>query len=229
MAIAFVQAATGSGNTDATTIATSAGIATTTGNAIVVGVIGEGVDVVPDLVGVTDTALNTYVRCGDVFFKADFDKVEIWVAKNITGHAANVVTANYGADVRYRRILIAEYSGMHLTAPLDADFAPDGNLDDTSPHTSTADDTAENNELIFGFYYDYAGAPTAYSSSAPSVLRASLADAAIADNAAAAAGSWTVAVAADNTEGHMVYAKAFKQVGVIIPIARHHYQQQGVG
>ena len=144
--------------------------------------------------------------------------IDIWIAHNITGHATNAVKATFsGAADAASRIIALEFSGMHLTAAHDTGYAPAYNLDDTSPHTTTAANTAEDGEMVVGFFwdvYDPTASVGAYSSSSPSVVRINAViggSIASATNLVGAAGSYSVAVSATNTEHHWCYAKAFKQ------------------
>jgi hypothetical protein len=115
VAIAFVNSAVGNNDASATSLA-AASANHTTGNLVVVGVVwSNNVNAnVP-----TDTAGNTYVSTGVRVNNGTSDHIEIFYAKNITGNAANVVTANFAAAATFRRIVVLQYSGCHTTAPFD--------------------------------------------------------------------------------------------------------------
>ena len=67
---------------------------------------------------VTDTAGNTYTKVDHVFEAADQYREEVWYTHNITGHAANVVTATWNANLGYRGIVVIQYAGQ-MVSPLD--------------------------------------------------------------------------------------------------------------
>lgn len=72
-----------------------------------------------DATSVTDTAGNTYTKVDDVDATAFSDTYheEIWYAKNVAAHAANVVTVTWPSSVTYPGIIAVQYSGASATAP----------------------------------------------------------------------------------------------------------------
>lgn len=234
MAIAYTTGAVGSSDSSGSTIAT-ASFTATAGRNLVVGIVTlNSGSVYRTVSSIADTAGNDakYFRCGTAqqinLGDGYYMVMDIWHAMNITGHASNVVTATLsGAADTARRIIVLEFSGMHSTNAHDTGYAPSANLDSTSPHTTTAANTAEDNEIVVGFFQDVAGEVGAYSSSSPSVLRQSVStDFAAATNDAATAGSFNVSVAATNTEDHYCYAKAFKQAAAPSGNPWYYYAQQ---
>jgi hypothetical protein len=95
------------GGSSSSSVATSA-LNDITGNLIVVTINGAG----GTTTSVTDTALNTYVAGSGCTTNP-----EIWYAKNITGNAANVVTANFGSSPAFASVSQAQYAGASTTAP----------------------------------------------------------------------------------------------------------------
>lgn len=113
--MAHVNSQSGGSTGAGTTVSTSA-FSATSGNCIAVAVSTyENTAVVSS---VTDTAGNTYTRVrGDTHSFAGSQ--EIWVAKNITGHASNVVTATFSASVASgRRINVSQFSGRDPSSPV---------------------------------------------------------------------------------------------------------------
>jgi len=208
---AVVNSAAGSSDSTATTIAASA-LNVTTGNSLVCLIVAYN-NPSRTVASIADTAGNAakFSKCGSTYSLLDSGytiNIDIWLAKNVTGHASNVVTATMDATCEARRIIVVQVSG---DIDLDASYAPGGTTDATSPHSTTAANTSAHDEIVIGGFLDYQGVVGGYSSSSPSVLITSVSnDFAAASNNAAAAGSWSVSVAATNTEGHACYAKAFK-------------------
>lgn len=107
---------TGQGDGLSDTIA-AASKATTTGNLLVVFIkweIGAGE---PTLTGIADTAGNQWVEVAGLVHSNDSLSSGLWYAANITGHAANVVTATFSEpSASYRRVIVEEFSGLALTS-----------------------------------------------------------------------------------------------------------------
>ena len=113
--MAFVNVATGSADTAATTIA-SAAASHTAGNMLAVHVVSG--DSAQNVSSIADTAGNTYTLVASSRIQdAAIGTVETWVAANIAGNASNVVTATYTASVSFRRIIVTQFSGRATTAP----------------------------------------------------------------------------------------------------------------
>lgn len=228
MAIEFVNSSVGTRDDTGTSLDTGA-LSVTAGNTIIAIVHRWSGSGTPN--GVTDTAGNTYVKCGSDMVNGD-DCVSFYVAYNITGHASNVVLASWSSSVGYRRVLQLQYSGMHLTSAHDTGYAPGITSDSTSPLTTESANTAENNELVIGCFVDQSDINSTFSSSSPSNYRTSAGgDCGIADNAIASAGAGTVSLGTDQSHTYYCYAKAFKQAtaaggGVVIPVFMNQYRQR---
>lgn len=219
MAIAWV-ANTGQWNVysgSSSSIQTDPSVSVTSGNAIVVCVQTADTAAYRTVSGITDTAGNTYSLCGSRwqyrYAGAYYFNFEIWVALNITGHASNQITASYATANLGASILAGSWSGMATSGAYDTGYDPAGNVDATSVYTTTSDSTAEDNELVIGFFISSLATSQTKSSSSPSVLRyvSPNQGAGIADNVAATAGAFTVSVASTVNEDHFCFAKAFKQ------------------
>lgn len=113
MAIALVNTTSGTSDGSANSLAATAA-SHTTGNLIVVAVVWSGNlnATIP-----TDTAGNTYVSTGQKGNNGTSDHVEIFYAKNVTGNAANIVTAHFASNATFRRVMVHQYSGCDTTAP----------------------------------------------------------------------------------------------------------------
>jgi hypothetical protein len=208
-AIAYVNSgnATASGGGVATLAASA--FSATTGNAIVVGAACWNSGGAQNISGVADTAGNSYARCGSIYSEGANSRMEIWVAYNVTGNAANVVTATWAAAVGDRRIVALQYSGMLASgSPCDADFDPAGVYDSASPYTSTADTTAVNGEMVVGMFYS--DAALTYTNGTATTKRVSGDDYAGADNLVASAGSASVSLASAAGQPTTIIARAFK-------------------
>lgn len=95
-------------------IATASFVATT-GNLIVV-VVRCGTNGLVS--SVTDTAGNTYVEA--ISSTGQDPKIFIYYAKNITGHATNVVTVNFSPSAEFSWACAVQYSGLDTVSPVDA-------------------------------------------------------------------------------------------------------------
>ena len=96
-------------NSVGTSFATGA-FAATNGNAIVVFIRSGGAGGSLNVTSVTDTAGNTYTQR-----VTNFDRdpsMWVYVAKNITGHATNVVTVNISGTTSYTWAFAVEYAGV---------------------------------------------------------------------------------------------------------------------
>jgi hypothetical protein len=142
MAIAFVNAAIG--GTEAagsvSSIAATA-IAATTGNVIVACVRFFG----GTSNSVTDTAGNSYASLGSV---TNGNSVKMYMAYNITGHATNVVTANFTSGT-YTSLSVVQYSGLATAASPSNVFST--NSGSTAAPTSLSFSTSVAEELVVAF------------------------------------------------------------------------------
>lgn len=139
MSLAFVQATSAHNDGSAASISAPA-ISTTTGNLIVVAVRSNaGISVT----SVTDTAGNTYTLIDTQIAPIYNSPLTMFYAKNITGNASNVVTANFSGSVNYRGISVQEISGADTTNPFDVSAKGSANGPDvtTGSFTTTVADT----------------------------------------------------------------------------------------
>lgn len=111
MAVALVNTRTGSAGASDTV--NCGAFAATTGNLIVVGIRTGSAATINSI---SDTASNTYIPVGTVF--TDVGRTWVFYAKNITGNATNVVTANLSSG-DFTGVVVHEYSGAAKSAPLD--------------------------------------------------------------------------------------------------------------
>lgn len=198
----YITGAVGDASNANNTGATAA-FSHTAGNPILVACQADDVDVT----GVTDTAGNAYAKLGSTYTGGGTNQ-SWWFSPGTTGHATNVVTQAHSGGA-WPRIVATEWSAG---ATHDATYAPAGNQDNSSPFTSTAATTAQNDSVIVG-QFSNRDSGGAMSSSAPSVFRLETAsqDFGVASNDAATAGSWSVAVvSASTTENHSCFAVALK-------------------
>jgi hypothetical protein len=117
-------------------------ISATTGNCIAVFTRNEQNNVS----SVTDTAGNTYAAATQFLRNAH---VQWYFAKNITGNASNVVTANItggGGTSQYIALAVFEFSGCDTAATFDVNVGTSGFH--TSPETSPSFTTAQGAEVV---------------------------------------------------------------------------------
>ncbi len=151
-AIAFVQDAQNLDDSGATstTIAATWAAATTTGH-LVVGWCGWNDTGTANLLSVTDSQGNTYSLIGaKIRDTGNNQSHQLFFSANITGGAGSV-TCTLSELQNFRRIGIAEYSGVATTAPLDgnANNFQAGAPTTTNGVTSTSITTTAVGDLIF--------------------------------------------------------------------------------
>ncbi len=128
----YVQSVNNKQLTTYTTSSASPAMSTTTGNLILAWVRMDAVlnggtaQSCTGLVSsVTDTASNSYTLIGTVNFHSlanpttENECMYAYIAKNITGNSANVVTAASGSALRAWCMVIQEFSGLSANAPFD--------------------------------------------------------------------------------------------------------------
>ena len=151
MAIAYVNGGNGADSGSSLTLSASAFVATA-GNTIIVAVsnyTNYGVAVSK----VEDTAGNTYTKCGtSESGDAVNHDMEIWVATNIKGNAANAVKVTFAASATYKYVTASQYSGLATSSVYDVGAT--GYLDGTTTNhtTNTTSTTTVANELIFACF-----------------------------------------------------------------------------
>jgi len=138
------QAATGdeSGATYASFSATF-GSATTTGNAIILGLAYGNVN--PSITA-TDSQGNAYTEAIRTYDAGHNEGCAILYATNITGGTSNTVTVSFGNTVAYLSLAIHEYTGIAATSALDVVSGSTGGGADLSSGFAT---TTANGDLIF--------------------------------------------------------------------------------
>ena len=146
MAIAVVNTTSGNSNTGATTLPATAA-SHTTGNLLVVCCVWSG-NVNANVP--TDTALNTYVSTGQKANNGTTDHSEIFYAKNITGNASNIVTANFAASATFRRVMVYQISGCDTSAPFTVGEGGTAVALAAAAVTTTSWTTATADEILFG-------------------------------------------------------------------------------
>ena len=115
---AYVQGSAGV-ITSASTTVTSGATATTTGNLLVVAIRWGNVNCAGETsTALMDTAGDTFTIVGSCAQPPDGVAEFMFVAKNITGNAANVVIAT-GALSSFNTINVMEFSGLNHSTPLD--------------------------------------------------------------------------------------------------------------
>lgn len=158
--IAYVTGAKGSGTGSLSTVAAAA-FAATTGNLIVVFVTNVATGGTVHVDSIADTAGNTYTYILRRYYSSA-GAIEVWYAKNITGHAANIVTATFSGADTYRAIQVHQYSGCDTAAPYDvSNYGEGGGGSPTSLSTTAATTNAENEVIAAGYRILATGAWTA--------------------------------------------------------------------
>lgn len=115
--MSFVNVTTGENDASGTSIAAAAANHLA-GHLLVAHVIG-GSDT-NFVNGLSDTAGNQWLQCANARASSvATGHIDTWYAKNITGNAANVVTASYPVANTFRRIIVHQYSRMDLLDPFD--------------------------------------------------------------------------------------------------------------
>lgn len=142
MAIALVNSVKGESGASSVSSLPAASFAASAGNLIAV---LARYDSTQTITSITDTAGNTYVSAIDV--SATVGKLSLWYAKNTVANIANIITVNFSASAAFCVVEAAQYSGLHLTSPLDV--AVGGSSTGTGTvATSPAASTAVADEVV---------------------------------------------------------------------------------
>ena len=149
----FVQGAGGTNDDDNRKIDQAFPVATAPGDLIVVAV-SWGNDAT---VSCSDSQGNTYSVATAQYDSANNQSLAICYAPNAKG-GADTITATFSDEAPYRRLLIHEYSGVALTAPVDvvAEYIGNGRTA-ANAITSTAATTTSSGDLVFGAVMDDTG------------------------------------------------------------------------
>jgi hypothetical protein len=122
--------------------------AMTSGNLVIVFVKWEAI-ATPNVTSVTDTAGNTYIEIAELSHASGDPRCAFYYAANITGHAANVVTANFGSvATTWRRIVVEEFSGLATASPLDGSQQTNSGTGTT--YTTSNISTSQSGLVIMG-------------------------------------------------------------------------------
>lgn len=155
----FVNGTSASNYTGTTFSASpAAAFACTAGNLICVAVNGWAPSG-QTVSSVTDTAGNTYAKIGSVKYGNNV-QVEYWFAYNITGHAANVVQANWSAPTAYWAICAIQRSGHPTTNPLGVSTTPYVQAAGVGFAISPIFSTSQANEAVVAFAHVDASSTT---------------------------------------------------------------------
>jgi hypothetical protein len=120
---------------------------TTTGNTLIV-FTSQAAGCGSETIAFTDDAGDSFVQQGSlVQDSGQFICMGIAVAKNITGHANNTVTATWSANAGQAEVTVFEVHGGNATNPV-RDFQSGANTSGTSPTVSTASLTVATNDIV---------------------------------------------------------------------------------
>jgi IPT/TIG domain-containing protein len=119
-------------------------VATTGGNAILVGVTYGNTN---PIITATDSQGNTYAQAIKTYDSGNRQGCAILYATNITGGASSKVTVKFSSSVAYLAVGIHEYSGIATSSALDATSGKIGNGSGLSSGPAT---TTASGDLVFG-------------------------------------------------------------------------------
>lgn len=201
MAITFKNSAVNSGSASSTSVATTSGLNVATGDTLIVctsNYTSGGVLVS----SISDTAGNSFSRCGGTGGGNSSHTMEVWVATNCTANSSDTITVTFASSAAYRQLAVLLYSGLAASNVYDSgsSFASDNGYTLRTPVVTTAN----NNELIVGWYVNWDGTSTITDTS-PYTIRANQAsDAVAADNIIATASTGNY-VELDSSNQNAIY------------------------
>jgi hypothetical protein len=212
----LVQAVGTSSNARISSISQSFGSPNVSGDLIVVAVSwGDR----PENVAVSDVLGNSYFLAVSDYDINNTQGLAIFYAFNVQG-GANTVTAGFSQADGYRRLVIAEYSGVATTSPLDA-AAKHQALARTATNqvTSGTGTTASNGDLIFGVAMDDSGNFGSISPGTSFSLRVALnnTDTAAEDMVQGAAGPVAATFTFSLSDHYLAQMAAFRATGGALP------------
>lgn len=105
--------------------------------------------------GVTDTAGNTYARCGNVGTVGGDYRNECWAAYDIDGNASNEITVTYANATTFREAIAIQYSGLAAESAYDAESGQVTDSPPTTIHTTGTLETTQADEVIVGFFVSW--------------------------------------------------------------------------
>lgn len=143
--------------------------------------------------------------------------LDIWYKENMAG-GADTITATYSSSRPYRRMIIAEYSGVATSSALDK---TDSNLQEPAPTstdgtTSTSQTTATTNQLIVGCTIVMAGGSVGITAGTGFTKRqdsATAAPIALEDRIEASATSVAATFTIDASHNTLTLLSTFKEPG----------------
>ena len=159
-----------------------------------------------------DTLGNTYLVAVNDFDSGNRQGLATLYAFNIRA-GANTVTVTFGTTGGYRRVIVSEYSGIAMTAPLDVTAKSQGtSTTAANGATSTAATTTANGNLIFGVTMDDSGNFATINAGTGFTRRASLngMDIATEDSIQATAGSVAATFTFSRADRYLAQMAAFK-------------------
>lgn len=118
MAISLVNTAHGTNQSGSSVSPVATGAFVATAGNLIVAIVRQDDDL-NGPTSVSDTAGNSYSNVVTATMSSG-DLIGLWYAKNITGNAANVVSATWAAGHSFNAVLTLQYSGCDTTSPLDA-------------------------------------------------------------------------------------------------------------
>jgi hypothetical protein len=123
---------------------------TTSGNLLVAWVKWETAATDQTVTGLTDTALNSWsIISQGIQTAGEGPSGALCYAENITGNAANAVTATFSDSVVFSRIIVEEFSGILTASSLDQAVAS-GSAGTGSTYTTTNIATSTTGLVILG-------------------------------------------------------------------------------
>jgi fibronectin type 3 domain-containing protein len=153
--VAYIQSSSTGSNTAAATIARAFTTTVTAGDAIIVALSWD-TSAGSNVPTVTDSLGNTYTRATYAADARHNQALAIFYAVNVKG-GADTVTAHFGVNQAYRRILIQEYRGIAAVSPVDVTASAIGS--GTTASSGSALTTTAGN-LVFGAIADDSGTTT---------------------------------------------------------------------
>jgi len=204
--IAFVNATGANSSASSMTIVTPA-FAVTAGNTIVVGV-SSYTATRRTVSSITDTAGNTYTRCGNREAGDASHDQEVWVAANILGRANNVITVTFSGSADWRYVIAAQYSGLSTASPYDAGSGLIVTANGTTHTTNTSVTTAAD-ELCFGWFVTWDN-PYIYSAGSPYTLRWTQGDSCIVDRVVNSVGTYSITANTSSSNRQACLMRTFK-------------------
>lgn len=204
--IAFVNATGANNASSAGTIATPA-FSVTAGNTIIVSV-SSYTATKQTVSSITDTAGNTYTRCGNREAGDASHDQEVWVAANILGNASNVVTVTFSGSAAWRYVIAAQYSGLATSSPYDVGSALIITASGTTHTTNTAVTTVAN-ELCFGWFVTWDN-PYTYSATCPYTLRWTQSDSHIVDRIVSRTGTYSITAKTASANRQACFMRTFR-------------------